>query len=167
MTCIVAVKDRGRVYMGGDSIGGHTNQWMVTPRKDPKVFWCGKLLIGYTSSYRMAQLIRFGLQDALPVSELEPPDDPADGFEFMVTDFVPRVRYLFDEGGYLKTDCGREEAGQFLVAWGGQLFGVEDDLQVADYARPWASCGCGIEYALGALHAKGKSQPLDIFAVEY
>ncbi|KKN17732.1 hypothetical protein LCGC14_0962700, partial [marine sediment metagenome] len=61
MTCIVGfIDDGGKAWMGGDSAGvaGHHTH----PRRDPKVFRVGPVLIGYTSSFRMGQLLRYHLK---------------------------------------------------------------------------------------------------------
>ncbi|MEM8783885.1 MAG: hypothetical protein AAGE65_13655 [Planctomycetota bacterium] len=159
MTCIVAIKTKNRVLMMGDSLGGCLADYSVTMRRDPKVFRCGDLVIGHTTSFRMAQLVRFGLHSALDVSELKPPADPGDGLRFMVRDFVPRVRHVFDEGGFTQEHRGQERGGEMLVAWGAQLFGVQSDFNVQDFAEDFAAAGCGTPYALGALSATASEEP--------
>ena len=59
MTCIVGLEHDGKVYMGGDSaaVGGMD----VYPSRIPKVFQAGRYLIGYTTSFRMGQLLQYGL----------------------------------------------------------------------------------------------------------
>lgn len=164
MTAIAAVRSRAGVVMGGDSAG--VGGYSLTLRRDEKVFRVGEMLIGYTSSFRMAQLIRFGLPDCLQVGELQPPADSADAFEFMVTDFVPRVRWLFKQGGYMKKEGDREEAGTFLAAWGNQLFQVDSDLQVGDPLDDFAACGCGQDIVLGSLFStKAVGAPSDEWRV--
>ncbi|KKK85939.1 hypothetical protein LCGC14_2768260, partial [marine sediment metagenome] len=126
----------------GDSAG--VAGYSLGVRKDPKVFKCGEFLLGYTSSFRMGQILRYYLR----------PETPKEGqaaFEYMVCVFVPAVRKLLDEHGYLIDKNGREEIGTFLVGWRGSLFTVEDDLQVAELAAPYAACGCGHDLALGSL----------------
>lgn len=46
--------------MGCDSAG--VGGWHLQLRADPKVFHVGHFLIGYTDSFRMGQLLRFGEQ---------------------------------------------------------------------------------------------------------
>jgi hypothetical protein len=55
MTCIVGIVENGKVYMGGDAAG--VNGYSVRVRKDPKLFKVGEFLFGYTSSFRMGQLL--------------------------------------------------------------------------------------------------------------
>lgn len=51
MTCVVALKHDGRVYMGADSagVGGYSLQI----RNDPKIYRVKDLLFGFTTSFRM------------------------------------------------------------------------------------------------------------------
>ena len=60
MTCIVGLIDGNRVWMGGDSAG--VSGLDITVRSDPKVFRNGDFLIGFTSSFRMGQLLAFRLR---------------------------------------------------------------------------------------------------------
>lgn len=57
MTCIVGVTHKGRVYMGGDSAG--VSGLDLTVRKDQKVFRNGEFAIGFTSSFRMGQILQY------------------------------------------------------------------------------------------------------------
>lgn len=150
MTAIAAIRYANGIVMGGDS-AGVDDSFHLEMRKDPKVFRVGELLIGYTSSFRMAQLMRYGLADCLPIADLRPPVDPADAFEFMVRDFVPRARWLLKQGGYAKVKDEVESGGEFLVAWRRQLFMVQSDFQVAESLDDYSACGCADDVILGAL----------------
>lgn len=143
MTVIAALVNGKTVWMGGDSAG--VAGYSLGVRKDPKVFECGEFLLGYTSSFRMGQILRYYLRPEIP-------KEGQAAFEYMVCVFIPAVRKLLDEHGYLVDNNGREEIGTFLVGWRGSLFSVEDDLQVAELAAPYAACGCGHDLAMGSLH---------------
>ena len=150
MTAIAGIKHKNGVTIGGDSAA--ISNFHLMTRKDPKVFRVGRLLIGYTSSFRMAQLMRYGWHKCESLDSLVPPDSD-DGMDFMCKQFVPRVRWLFKQGGYMgKTDDGREDAGEFLVSWGYGLYLVYSDLQVAESHSPYMACGCGRDVVLGALY---------------
>jgi hypothetical protein len=55
MTCIVGLRQGGKVFIGGDSAG--ISGWDVTVRADPKVFLSGPYAMGFTSSFRLGQLL--------------------------------------------------------------------------------------------------------------
>jgi hypothetical protein len=122
-------------------------------RKDPKVFALNKhVAIGYTSSYRMGQLLRFNLQ--LPAI-VDPVGEPRaeDLFEWAVKEFIPAARKVFKDGGYGKTNGDGDVGGYFLLAVRDRLFEVQSDFQVAEPSPSYVATGSGEAYALGALHA--------------
>lgn len=145
MTCIVGYIDKKnkKMYMGGDSAG--VSGLNVVVRRDTKVFQNGPMLIGYTSSFRMGQLLRFKLK--------VPRNKRKDDYEYMCTDFIDAVRELFSENKYTTVRESVESGGTFLVAYKGNLYDVEDDFQVGWNVEPYNSVGCGVYYARGALGA--------------
>lgn len=147
MTCIAAVVHNGKVYMGGDAAG--SNDYFVETRVDSKVFQVDEFLIGYTSSFRMGQLLKYCFK---------PPKigRNKDVMAYMVKKFVPALHKLFENGewsGDPNPDNEAEErrGGVFLVGVRGRLFRLESNFQVADAADEYAACGSGASYALGAL----------------
>jgi ATP-dependent protease HslVU (ClpYQ) peptidase subunit len=142
MTAIVGLVHRKTVYIGGDSAGA--SGWSLTVRADSKVFHNGDYLFGFTTSFRMGQLIRYAL---------EPPRPSGDTDRFMATTFIDAVRECLKAGGWARKDSEREEGGTFLVGVRGRLFTVYEDYQVAEAADGFAAVGCGDELALGALFA--------------
>lgn len=150
MTCVVAFKHEGDVWMGADSAGVDTNLGLVT-RKDPKIYRVGEFLLGFTSSFRMGQL----LGHALNVSKRH----PSISVElYMATTFIDAVRHTLKAGGYARIDNGEESGGTFLVAYEGRIFNVSSDFQVGESVHDYDAVGCGAAVALGALHAMSYDQ---------
>lgn len=148
MTAIVGLKHQGRVWIGGDSAG--VAGWSLTSRADEKVFRNGPFVFGFTTSFRMGQLLRHAFtpptrDDRMPVDK------------FMSTTFVDAVRACLKSGGYATTKEGAEVGGAFLVGYGEHLFGIESDYQVGQPMGDSLACGCGHEIALGALFGAPKS----------
>lgn len=152
MTCIVGLVDGGKVYLGGDSAG--VDGLHLAVRKDPKVFRVGECIIGFTSSFRMGQLL---------AHSLKPPKwhGDKDVFEYMVTDFVDAVRECLKAGGYARRNCEAEEGGTFLVGFHGRLFEIEEDYQVGETLAGVAACGCGRDVALGSLFSTTKMPAIE------
>lgn len=152
MTCIVGIEDKksGKVYIGCDSAG--VAGWDLTLRADEKVFRNGEFLIGYTSSFRMGQLLRY---------ELAIPKHPAsaDSMEYMVRNVVPAIRECFKKGGYQKTENAVESGGTFLIGYQGELFAVESDYQIAKPSNSVHAVGCGAIAAIGAMLAMPNEPP--------
>jgi ATP-dependent protease HslVU (ClpYQ) peptidase subunit len=150
MTCIVAVKHEDHVVMGGDSAG--VAGLDIILRKDPKVFRNGNFVIGYTSSFRMGQLLRFKMK-------LPPVPRKMDMFEYMVVHFTETARKTLKKGGYSKVNNNQEDGGCFLVAYQDRMFTIHDDFQVEERTDPYGAVGCGEAYALGALAAAPDKDP--------
>lgn len=141
MTCIIGFIKDNKIYMGGDSAGvGGLN---VTLRKDPKVFRNGKFIIGYTSSFRMGQLLRFKLK--------VPKQTMKDDYQYMCTTFIDAVRKCLKVGGYTTVNNNEEIIGNFLVGYKGKLYEISHNLQVGESYEKYDSVGCGECYAKGAL----------------
>jgi hypothetical protein len=159
MTCTLAITDGRSVILGSDSagVGGHELRLAA----DPKVFRVGSYAIGFTTSFRMGQILRY--ETVFP----EPPPGcgPDELKLFIVTEFIPTVRKSFSEHGFAKTarltssgDANLTEEGQavgglFLVGVAGQIFEIRHDYHLARPVVPYAAVGAGASVALGALHA--------------
>jgi hypothetical protein len=145
MTCIVGiVAPSGAVIIGGDSAGvaGIITQQVT----DPKVFRNGPYLIGYTSSFRMGQILQYSDLPELPVSP--------DAFDrFMRTAFVDAIRGALKDAGWATKESEQESGGTFLVGVLGRLFEVHSDYQVTEMAEGYVAIGCGEQFALGSLHS--------------
>lgn len=148
MTCIVGLAEGGRVYIGGDSAG--VAGLDITTRADAKVFRNGPYVMGFTSSFRMGQLLRYGFKPPQPHA-----DDDLD--RFMVTQFIEGTRRCLKDGGYAQVHDNTERGGTFLVGIRGRLFTVFGDYQVAEPDDGYTSVGCGEDYALGALYTAKRS----------
>lgn len=143
MTCVVGVVEGERVYIGADAAGA--DGWEVRESRVPKVFANGPFVIGYTTSFRMGQILHYHLQVAPQGSEGE--------MEYLVCTFVEAVRGCLKGYGFSKVENNVEEGGFFLVGYKGGLYGVEGDFQVQAVADGVMAIGCGRGYALGALRA--------------
>ena len=119
------------------------------PRRDPKIYAVGPMLIGFTSSFRMGQLLGYSLSVPAQLEDVSTE-------KFMASVFVDAVRQCMKAGGYTKTEHGVESGGRFLTAYRGRIFEVCDDFQVAEARVPYAAIGCGFELALGSLYTSGK-----------
>lgn len=150
VTCIVGITDAGSVWLGGDSVG--SDGWRSFDRLDRKVFRRGPLLLGFTSSYRMGQLLQYRLQ-------VPSHPDGVDDHEYMATVFIDAVRQCLKDGGYAKKESEVEKGGTFIVGYRSQLYRIEDDYQVGMTADGFDAVGCGERFALGALHATPDLDP--------
>jgi hypothetical protein len=146
MTCIAAVVHDGAVWMGGDSAG--VAGWSLSVRADEKVFVKGDFIFGFTTSFRMGDLIRYSFS---PPEQLP---SETDDRGYLVTRWMDALRKCFEAGGYKYLKDGREFGGQFLVGYRGRLYNIDNDFQVGLSAEAYDAVGCGQDLALGALYAE-------------
>lgn len=149
MTAIVGITDGNTVVIAGDSAGVAGS--LTQPRIDAKVFTNGPYVIGYTSSFRMGQILRYAFKAPTP------PDSEEDLHAFMCTSFINSVREGLKDGGWASKNNDQEEGGSFLVGVRGRLFEIGEDYQVGELVDGYTAVGCGAEIALGALHATGNT----------
>ncbi len=152
MTCIVALKHEGRIYMGADSAG--VGGLSLRVRSDPKIYQVGEFLIGFTSSFRMGQL----LGHKLSVTKQHP---ETEDYTFMCTTFIEAVRSTLKDGGYAYKKDEQELAGTFICGYKGNLYQIESDYQVGTFAVDYTACGCGEDIALGSLFSTEGDHPED------
>jgi ATP-dependent protease HslVU (ClpYQ) peptidase subunit len=148
LTCIVALRNKDRIYMGADSagVGGYSR----SNRMDPKIYRVGAMLIGFTTSFRMGQLLGYSL--ALPHHHADV------GVEkYMATAFITAVRDCLKGGGWAEKEKEQERGGTFLVAYKERIFEVESDYQVGERAEAYNAVGCGFDLALGSLYTSESS----------
>ncbi|HEV2125915.1 MAG TPA: hypothetical protein VGW38_24420, partial [Chloroflexota bacterium] len=142
MTCVVGLVHRGTVYIGADSAG--VAGWDLTVRADQKVFHNGPFLFGFTTSFRMGQLLRYSL--------VPPQHDPTVEVErYLATAFMDAVRACLKDGGFASKQNEQESGGNFLIGYQGQLFEIGSDYQVGRPVDEFAAVGCGAQIALGAM----------------
>lgn len=152
MTAIVGIVDGRRVIIGADSAG--LSGWHSVARKDEKVFRTGPFIMGFTTSFRMGQLLRYAF---VPPDRRE--EEPVD--RFMATTFIDAVRACLKAGGWAEKKNEKEECGTFLVGYAGRLFEVSDDYQVGESLCGYAAAGCGRELAMGSLYSTEGSPARD------
>jgi hypothetical protein len=129
VTCIAGIVENGTVYIGGDSAG--VAGWSLAVRADAKVWATEEFAFGFTSSFRMGQLLRYKLN---PPARLV--GQSVD--EYMVGPWIDAVRQRLKAGGYARTEEGAEKGGTFLVGYEGRLFEISSDYQVGELRLRWA-----------------------------
>ena len=137
MTCIVGFVSGQEVHLGCDSLASYCNHEVI--RRNPKIFKKDNMIFGFTSSFRMGQVLQYKL--AIPTFN----GSTKDVFKYMCTEFIDSVIECFE--------CNKTESGTFLVGFKGQLFKIESDFNVAQSIDNFDACGCGDIAALSAMDA--------------
>jgi ATP-dependent protease HslVU (ClpYQ) peptidase subunit len=143
MTCIVGIETVDGVLIGGDSAG--VSGWTVHTRADQKVFRNGPAIFGFTSSFRMGQILRYHLTVPEPVEK--------DLDRYMATSFITAVRSALKDEGFAEVKNNQEQGGTFLVGIRKTLYFVDGDYQIGRSTDHYAACGVGADIALGSLYS--------------
>lgn len=149
MTCIVGLVENGKVLLAGDSAGVSLEHQEIYTLRNAKVFLAGCYAIGYTTSYRLGQILRYE-------TRLPEPEPGADLEAFLSTHFVAALRSAFDTAGF-ERPLGLK--GSILVGLRGRLFALGNELQVMSEDTPYAAVGSGRHIAYGALYALDQLGP--------
>ena len=149
MTCIVGLIHNKDVYIGGDSAasGGQN----IRIRKDNKVFKNGNILYGFTTSFRMGQILAYQFD-----TPKRPPKESIRDYIYGL--YIEAVRGCLKDHGYAKVESNVEQGGNFIIGYEGLLFEIQDDFHVAEYHEPYTAIGAGESYALGALRILNTSE---------
>jgi len=149
MTCIVGYQHKGKVWIGGDSAG--VAGLSITVRADRKVFKNKQFIMGFTTSFRMGQLLQYRFKP--------PAINSKENLEtYMCTKFIDGVRKCFDTYKFGYDEKGAH-GGTFLVAVKKRLFTIHGDYQVGWSEVPYNAVGCGDDLALGAMYALEETDP--------
>jgi len=143
MTCIVGYRAKGKVYIGGDRLASAGNS--IDIRKQPKVFVKKEFAIGYTSSFRMGDILKY-------IFKIPPISKRMDEMKYMVTIFIPSLIKCLEKNRWLGVNEDVASGGVFLVGINGRLFTIFDDFQVAEEEEDYSAIGCGEDVAKGAMN---------------
>ena len=151
MTAIAGFTNKGMVWVGGDSAA--SDEYHVAIRSDKKVWIADvhneKAVVGGAGSYRVNQLIRYGLVWPKPPAKSK-------GVEalnrYMVIDLIDSMREcLSSRGVLLRKNEVESHENDILVGFRGKLFVIVSDLQVECSRLPFQAVGSGGDVALGVL----------------
>jgi hypothetical protein len=145
MTCIVGLEHNGVVYIGGDA-AGVDDSFSISSRAEPKVFRVKDIIIGYTTSFRMGQILQYSFK---------PPPKPKkkSDLDYLVNNVMDEIRSMFERKGFMSKTKDQDVGGFFLLGYNKKLYLVEEDFQVGRCLDGYDSCGCGSRYALGSMYS--------------
>ena len=154
MTCIVALINENKVFLGGDAAASDDKSGLIFQRTDPKVFKVGQFGIGFVDSFRMGQILQY--------SWTPPIYKPTAGYrnldKFLRTRFVESIKEAFKEHGYGNQNPGTEdgdEGGIFIITvqGAGRIFTMDSDFHIGEADVQYMAEGAGQELALGSLYS--------------
>ena len=157
MTCIVGWVEDDNVWIGGDSAG--VAGYSLQLRADEKVFKKGEFVFGFTSSFRMGQLIRYQLV-------IPKPEEGQDQDDYLYTKFLDAIIKCFKDNQYARVVSETVNGGCFLFGYRGGLYRVEGDFQIGKAYSCFDAVGCGADLALGCLYGMKSSELTPIMKIK-
>ena len=96
MTCVVGIADKGKVWMGADS--GAISGYDSICSSIKKVFKKSGFIIGYTTSFRMGQILENHIDYEFLVEKAKEYNNQLD---FLVIEFIQAAREALKIHGYI------------------------------------------------------------------
>jgi len=150
MTCIVAISDNKKVYMGGDR--GHSDSHTIVSSTRPKIFDVGSYLIGYAGNSGIGQAVVYNFEFP-PVGKTHNID------RHMLQVFIPKLRSFITDNNIKLPDDDDNNAG-FIVGVKGRVYEIDlTDFQCIEYNE--VAIGSGSSYAYGSLYSNKDYEPSD------
>ncbi|EHU8781235.1 hypothetical protein N0S44_000473 [Escherichia coli] len=159
MTCIIAHTDGVTSFIAGDKMGsdGFTKSIQTEPKVFEKEFvkisgddgltrTKDVMTIGFTTSFRMGQLLTYNLN-------LPDQNSNETFLQYLVLKVIPLIRQMFkDEWGARDTtqDVG---GGQFIILHNHTIYEIQEDFSVLQSKSRVASVGSGTYHAIAAMQA--------------
>lgn len=145
MTCIVGIKTKDNVFIGGDTFASNGFTGRQTLR--PKVFKKDGFLYGVCGSFRIIQLLEFTY------------NTPKRNIGETTNDYIygkisEDVRSVLKNGGDVITKDGIDKMqGDFLFAYDNRLFIMQSDFSILETVSNYAATGSGEYHAEASLYS--------------
>lgn len=143
MTAIIGFTKNNKVYMAGDRAA--SSQEFSQEITHPKIFIKGKVLIGYTTSFRFGDILEYHLKIPKSNKKLLPR-------AYVVKKLVPAIRAALVANNYI-ADSANEDSGTALIGYKGSLFILQSDWSIVEHSNNIQAVGSGWSVALGATTA--------------
>jgi ATP-dependent protease HslVU (ClpYQ) peptidase subunit len=151
MTTIIAVQHEDKVTFGADNQVTGGNGRISRHAQMVKISKRGEYVIAGAGEVAACDIAQHLWNPPAPTTQ-----DKKDLYHFMIAKVMPSLKEAFKASEYKWNEDDEETKFSFLIAVGGELFDIGDDLSVVMDARGFYGIGSGSSYALGAL-ASGKT----------
>jgi ATP-dependent protease HslVU (ClpYQ) peptidase subunit len=160
MTTIIAVQGKSKVVFGADSQVTAGNGRVQRHRQMVKITQQGQYIIAGSGECAPCDIAQHIWKPPTPQKS-----DWADLYHFMIVKVIPSLKTCFKEQEYKWDKEDEENKFSFLIAVGGQVFEIADDMSVTLDSTGFYGVGSGSPYAIGALEAGATvQQALEIAA---
>jgi ATP-dependent protease HslVU (ClpYQ) peptidase subunit len=145
MTCIVAIKDDGKLYFGADSLLSDSESDLAIPMRSPKIFRNGPFIFGYCGSVRAGKVFQYDLP--LPEPDLQNLD------KYMNKELITALMDCADRNKLVIDEKDEHnDVADLIVGINGRIFEVQSHVQSVEHYEDYISLGSGSKFALGSLY---------------
>jgi len=147
MTCIVGWVDKNKdVYLGADSYATSNHNTLVLDTN--KVFRNGSFIFGGCGSYRLLNVLEYSFKEPKRKANISDMD-------YLYNYFITSIIKLLTKEKCLKEKekIAGLDGAVILFGYKGNLYGLDDDLQINKTFKHFRVTGCGQDFAGGAIHA--------------
>lgn len=148
MTTIIAVQGKDGVRFGADAQVTSGNGRIARHPQMTKITERGQYVIAGSGECAPCDIAQHIWEPPVPKAS-----DHADIYHFMIAKVVPSLKACFKEQEYKWYEEDEETKFAFLIALGGQVFELADDMSISLDSNGFYGVGSGSSYAIGALCA--------------
>jgi hypothetical protein len=148
MTCIAAIVDSGRVWIGGDSAVNDDTDDSVVLQADPKVFHIGQIIVGCCGDAQWESIWR-----RVKIGDV-PDTDITEWVSTHLTDALRKALKELTKDGFI-ADC------ESIIGIRGNLYSVEGDGCPWRVRNKYYAIGSGAPPARGALYESSLQKKVD------
>jgi ATP-dependent protease HslVU (ClpYQ) peptidase subunit len=148
MTTIIGLEYKDRCFLVADSQTTDESGRIYTHPEVEKISSNGSFLIAGSGETLPCDIAQHIWESPIPTKQ-----DKEDLYRFMIKKAMPSLRKCMTENGYNFDEDTKETRFQFIIAVGGEIFDVDQELSISKSADGVYAAGSGAPYALGAIHA--------------
>jgi ATP-dependent protease HslVU (ClpYQ) peptidase subunit len=148
MTTIIGLEHKDRCFLVADSQTTDEGGRIYTHPEVEKITANGSFLIAGSGETLPCDIAQHIWESPVPTRQ-----DREDLYHFMIKKAMPSLRKCMTENGYNFDEDNKEVRFQFIMAIGGEIFDIDQELSISKSADGVYAAGSGAPYALGAIHA--------------
>ena len=148
MTTIIGLEYKDRCFLVADSRTTDDSGRIYTHPEVQKISENGSFLIAGSGETLPCDIAQHIWEPPVPTKQ-----DREDLYHFMIVKAMPSLRKCMSENGYNFDEDVKDTRFQFIMAVGGEIFDVDQELSISKSADGVYAAGSGAAYALGAIHA--------------
>ncbi len=148
MTTIIGLEHKDRCFIVADSQTTDADGKIYSHPEVKKISENGMFLIAGSGETLPCDIAQHIWEPPTPTKQ-----DRENLYRFMIVKAMPSLRRCMTDNGYNFDEHTKETRLQFIMAVGGEIFDVDQELSISKSADGVYAAGSGAPYALGAIYA--------------